>query len=75
LAAQEWASGIFQLADQLARFPRRGRIVPEVRRSSIRELIYGDYRVIYKIESTSVGILTVRHGRRRFDPTEVEGDR
>jgi len=75
LAAQEWASGIFQLVDHLARFPGHGRVVPEIGRPSIRELIYGNYRVIYKIEAKTIGILTVRHGRRRLDPTEIEGNR
>ncbi|MFB6097890.1 MAG: type II toxin-antitoxin system RelE/ParE family toxin, partial [Salinibacter sp.] len=35
---------ILEQADQLERFPRMGRIVPEIADEDIRELIYRDYR-------------------------------
>lgn len=70
-AARKWAEGVFDAVGQLERFPGQGRVVPEVGRPSIRELIYGEYRVIYKVQATAIGVLTVRHGRRRFDPREV----
>jgi toxin ParE1/3/4 len=72
-AARKWAEGVFDAVDELANFPGRGRVVPEVGRPSVRELIHGEYRVIYKVEAKAIGILTVRHGRRRFDPREVRG--
>jgi plasmid stabilization system protein ParE len=77
LAARRWAEGIFKVVRQLERFPARGRMVPEIRRPAIRELIYGEYRVIYnyKIQSSIIGILTVRHGRRRLDRRELRADR
>jgi toxin ParE1/3/4 len=72
-AARQWAEGVFDAVDELANFPGQGRVVPEVGRPSVRELIHGEYRVIYKVEAKAIGILTVRHGRRRFDPREVRG--
>lgn len=69
-AAAEWAEGLFDLVGRLESFPDRGRTVPELGQASIRELIYGDYRVVYKIEGAKVGILTVRHGKRRFEVSE-----
>ena len=75
LSALRWAEGVFKVVRQLERFPARGRIVPEVQRPSIRELIHGEYRVIYKIQSDSVGILTARHGRRRLDRSELRTNR
>jgi addiction module RelE/StbE family toxin len=41
--------------------PKIGRMVPEMRRKNkIREIIYGNYRIIYKITNTqTVHILTV----------------
>lgn len=74
-AAREWAAGVFDAVDRVARFPNQGRVVPEVGRPSIREVIYGDYRVIYKVEAKAIGVLTVRHGRRRLEPREVKGRR
>ena len=69
-AAAEWAEGLFDLVGRLKAFPDRGRMVPELGQSSIRELIYGDYRVVYRVEGSKIGVLTVRHGRRRFEVSE-----
>lgn len=70
-AAARWAAGAFDAVAELATFPRRGRMVPEVGRPEIREVLYGDYRVMYRVEPKRVAILTVRHARRAFDPAEL----
>lgn len=70
-AAKTWVVGLFDTIKALGRFPNRGRRVPELDRRDVRELIYGSYRVIYRVEAKRVSILTVRHARRRFDPDEV----
>jgi len=42
-----------------------GRIVPEIKNKSIRELIVGNYRLIYLIKSKNkLEILTVHHSSR-----------
>ena len=69
--AAQWAEGLFALAGQLEAFPGRGRVVPEIGRPAIRELLYGEYRIVYKVQAANVGILTVRHGRRQFAVSEV----
>jgi addiction module RelE/StbE family toxin len=53
--------------------PRIGRMVPEVGKNDrIREIIYGNYRIIYKITSTlSVHILTIHHSARRLRQTSL----
>jgi len=38
-AARKWAEGVFDAVDELANFPDQGRVVPEVGRPSVRELI------------------------------------
>lgn len=73
MAAERWAVGVFDLVERLARSPKRGRVVPEAGREEIRELLYGQYRIIYRVEEGSVSILTVRHGRRLLDLEEIEG--
>jgi addiction module RelE/StbE family toxin len=51
----------------LETFPFSGRIVPELNRTDIRELIQGNYRIIYKIVSDNqIDILTVHHSRRQL---------
>ncbi|MBK8966169.1 type II toxin-antitoxin system RelE/ParE family toxin [candidate division KSB1 bacterium] len=50
---------------QLERFPRMGRIVPELNIESIRELLIHRYRVVYSItDATQIQILAVRHSSR-----------
>lgn len=71
MAAERWAVGVFDLVERLARSPKRGRVVPEAAREEIRELLYGEYRIIYRLEEGLVSILTVRHGRRLLDLEEI----
>jgi plasmid stabilization system protein ParE len=39
----------------------------------VREVIFGAYRVFYRV-GAAVEVLSVRHGSRPVDPTEVTGD-
>jgi len=49
----------------IAKNPKIGRIVPEMYDKNIREIIKGNYRIIYQIRKNSfVYILTVFHSYR-----------
>jgi plasmid stabilization system protein ParE len=50
--------------DHLETFPRLGRMVPDFHHDALRELIVGDYRIIYRIVDDELRILTVVHGSR-----------
>jgi toxin ParE1/3/4 len=51
--------------DVLEQHPKIGRKVPEFDNELIRELIEGNYRIIYRIESNDqVGIARVHHAAR-----------
>jgi len=54
------------VTDRLEPFPRSGRVVPEIGRDDIREVLVHGYRVIYRIEGDEVDILAVVHGARRL---------
>jgi len=72
-AAETWAIGVFDLVEKLLRSPLRGRVVPEVGREEIRELRYGKYRIVYRIDKPeTIAILTVRHGGRLLDLSELD---
>lgn len=44
----------------LKEFPKSGRIVPEIGNEDIRELIEGNYRIIYRLKNSErIDILTV----------------
>jgi plasmid stabilization system protein ParE len=70
-AAARWVERLLAEVETLADLPRRGRVVPELDRPEVRELLFGNYRVIYRIEEDELVILTVRHGRRLLDPDEL----
>lgn len=62
--AQVFAARVFRATDRLAAFPRMGRIVPEIARDDLREVIVQSYRIIYRLLPDEVEILTVHHGAR-----------
>ena len=62
---------IFSKVEQLKISPEIGRIVPEIRNSQFRELIYGNYRIIYRIEAKRISILTIRHGNQVLPIKEI----
>ena len=58
------AERILGAVERLRRYPKVGRIVPEYGDESIRELLVGNYRVVYRLRRQRVGIVAVVHGRR-----------
>lgn len=72
-AAIKWVNKIIKRCQNLSRFPHRGRIVPEIGLNSTRELIEGNYRIVYRIRDPWIEILTVFEGHRQF-PFEDLGE-
>jgi plasmid stabilization system protein ParE len=70
-AAEKWVKAIFSKVEQLEVSPELGRIVPEIGNSQFRELIYYNYRIIYRIEKIRISIVTVRHGRQLLPIDEI----
>ena len=70
-AAQKWVEAIFVKVEQVRAAPASGRIVPEVNRKEIREIIFGNYRIVYRMEPENISILTVRHGRQILPVDEI----
>ncbi|MHB8260988.1 MAG: type II toxin-antitoxin system RelE/ParE family toxin [Bacteroidia bacterium] len=58
---------IFSLEKYLKKDSEFGRIVPEFNDKKIREVITGNYRVVYRVYSVSqIQILAVHHGARKL---------
>ena len=53
-------------AKSVWKFPRRGRVVPEVGDNAVRELFVKSYRMIYEIREGRIVILAFIHGARHF---------
>lgn len=70
-AATAWAEELLERVASLERFAKRGHVVPEIGRAAYRQILHLPYRIIYRIDAKRVVILTIRHGRRAWDPAEV----
>jgi plasmid stabilization system protein ParE len=55
---------VLDAVDRLVVFPQSGRIVPELKNQTIREVIKGHYRIVYRFKAETVEVLTVHHGAR-----------
>jgi len=70
-AAERWVENIFNRVNVLQSSPKAGRKVPEIEREEIRELLYGNYRIIYRVEKSKISILTLRHGKQILPTDEI----
>ena len=58
-------TGILDAIDQLGSFVRSGRIVPELGREDVREVIRRPYRIVYRVLPGEVAhILTIFQGSK-----------
>jgi addiction module RelE/StbE family toxin len=55
-------SRILEAVGRLEEFPLSGRIIPEIADDSCRGVIYGAYRIMYRIEGSQVWVTAVVHG-------------
>ncbi len=69
--ASLFAMDVLAAVERLMAFPYSGRIVPEVNNPAIREIIFGSYRIVYRVKDGVVEILTVYHGARLLDPSRL----
>ncbi len=70
-AAQNWIYEVFEKVKLLSSSPEMGRVVPEVGRNEIRELLFVNYRILYRIENDSISILTIRHCKQILPVSEI----
>ncbi|MFQ5825287.1 MAG: type II toxin-antitoxin system RelE/ParE family toxin [bacterium] len=65
-AARKWSVSVRKSVSKLSDFPRMGRTVPEYGDETIREIIKGQYRIVYKIDDkkATIVILTIHHSKR-----------
>lgn len=69
--AERWVEEIFSSVERLIEFPESGRIVPEINRNELREIVQENYRVIYKIKRSEILVLIVKSYRQKLKPGEV----
>jgi len=69
--ADRFVRWVSSSVDQLDRFPFSGGVVHELNRENIREMVRGNYRVIYRASEELVEILRVFHSARLFGEREL----
>ena len=66
--AKRMVDRITARSKQIASFPESAPVVAEYADPTIREVIEGPYRVIYRLQSDAVVVLAVIHGARLLPP-------
>ncbi|MBC7543645.1 MAG: type II toxin-antitoxin system RelE/ParE family toxin [Candidatus Sericytochromatia bacterium] len=66
LAADRWVREILAAVEKVTNLPLAGRSVPEVERPDIREILKRTDRVVYRVGSDRLEVLTVFEGHRLF---------
>ena len=70
--ASLFAMDVVSAVERLATFPNSGRVVPELNDGEIREILLGNYRIVYRTNDDLVTILTVYHGARLLAPSKIK---
>ena len=69
-----WPSAYYDAVSRIEQFPASGRIVPELEgRQDLRELVVGQYRIVYRLEAEAAVLLTIFRSSRLFPRLLVEG--
>ena len=60
--AWKWEDDVFEAVSHLEEFPLSGSVVSEFGRADIRQVLLGDYRIIYRVKENIPEIISIRHG-------------
>jgi len=67
--ATQFVERIIDAVGSLESFPVMGRTVPEAEDQNVRELLFNNYRIIYRVENERVLVLTIIHAARNLSQT------
>jgi len=71
-AAKRWIDRLRQRVRNSLHAPLAGRMVPELARADIRELIEGNYRIVYRVLDDRIVVLTVFEGHQLLKQGKLE---
>lgn len=72
MAAAEWVRRLIDTAERISRFPLSGRVVPEVDRPDVREVIIDNHRIVHLVGTTRIVILTVFESHRLLTGDDLD---
>jgi addiction module RelE/StbE family toxin len=61
LIAERILEGLLERVELLVEFPEQGAVWGGSRRPDLRSIVVGSYRILYRIRSEEIAILSVRH--------------
>ena len=62
--ARLFAERVFAIVESIPDQPRLGSIVPEFDRDDIRERIFQNYRIVYRLRADTIEVVSICHGAR-----------
>jgi addiction module RelE/StbE family toxin len=65
--ARSVVSKILAVSRKISEQPMIGRIVPEIDEKEIRERFVYSYRLVYRIQNTTITIVAIIHGKRLLE--------
>ncbi|OXS59763.1 hypothetical protein B1A99_09470 [Cohnella sp. CIP 111063] len=71
-AARTFVNELIMETTTISNFPHKGRKVPEFMNEKVREKIYKSYRIIYRIQTDHIEIVTFLHQSRRLIKQEFK---
>jgi plasmid stabilization system protein ParE len=72
LAAERFVARLLDAGDAIGASPGRGRRLPELPESGLREVVFHGYRIVYRAHKHQVQILTVFEGHRLLREHELD---
>jgi plasmid stabilization system protein ParE len=65
--ARIFTNKINTIIKTIPEFPKSGRIVPEYGDKNLREKIYTNYRIVYRIKKETIEIIAISHSAKQLD--------
>jgi len=66
--ARLFVQRVVRVAESIPQHPLLGAVVPEYQREELRERLFQNYRVVYRVLGEVVEIVTIVHAARLFPP-------
>lgn len=72
--AKQFVKKLINTTLKLESFPEIGKIIRELPQSDYREILFKKYRIIYRIDSDKIYIITIHHSARLLENNDTFKD-
>ena len=64
-----FAERVVELIETISEQPLLGAVVPEYNRDELRERLFQNYRIVYRVFKGGIEVVTISHGARLLPPS------